>query len=71
MIRFSNMKLDGDTLVETESREISQSVIRACPHFILVADHYRADGTCRCDDPSAKIMRKWGYRWDRKKKQWI
>lgn len=29
--------------------------------LILVPEEYRADGTCRCDDPDAPDMREGGY----------
>jgi hypothetical protein len=48
---------------------MQQSMIKACPHFILVPDHYRADGSCRCYDPTATVMAEWGYRWDGS--QWV
>lgn len=41
-----------------------------CPHQIWAAEHYREDGSCKCNDPNEKIMRKWGYRWNRKKGLW-
>lgn len=44
-------------------RTINQSDLAACPHFILMAEHYRADGTCRCDDPDHREMADWGYVW--------
>ena len=34
-----------------------------CPHVIMVAEHYRDDGSCKCNDPNEKVMREWGYRW--------
>ena len=47
----------------TNVRIIKQSDIAKCPHFILDADHYREDGTCKCDDPEEqrKMIREWGY----------
>lgn len=63
MVRFSKMDLRGGKLVETSVREIDQQTILKCPHAILVQEHYREDGTCRCDDPSHTEMREWGYRW--------
>jgi hypothetical protein len=60
MTRFSTLNPDGS---EINVREIRQSDIVKCPHVIFVADHYRADGSCRCNDPTHKEMRKWGYRW--------
>ena len=59
-ITFGTLTSDG-TL--TNVREISQSDIGRCPHVILMATHYRDDGTCRCDDESHTEMKGWGYRW--------
>jgi len=60
MTMFSKMGPDGKL---TEIREIKQSDLRKCPHFILVASHYRGDGTCKCDDPEEREMmiRDWDY----------
>lgn len=44
-------------------RLISQSDIRRCPHVILVPEHYREDGSCKCNDPNAAEMAEWGYTW--------
>jgi hypothetical protein len=35
-----------------------------CPHCIFGDDHYREDGSCRCDDPDHQEMAEWGYVWD-------
>ena len=35
-------------------RMIKQSDIAKCPLFILVPEHYKADGTCLCFDPDEK-----------------
>jgi len=42
---------------------VKQSTIAACPHVILDITHYRANGTCKCDDPDeqARMIREWGY----------
>ena len=48
---------------------MQQSMIRACPHFIMVPEHYRADGSCRCDDPTHTVMADWEYTWDGS--QWV
>lgn len=42
---------------------MKQSDLRKCPFFILVPEHYRADGSCKCDDPAhrAKMIAEWGY----------
>jgi hypothetical protein len=65
MTRFSTLNPDG---TETNVRDINQRDLLACPHAILVADHYREDGTCRCDDPENAEMAEWGYTW--KDGQW-
>lgn len=70
-IRFSKMTLEGERLVETSVRVIKQSDIGKCPHVIFVPEHYRDDGTCKCNDPAATEMKEWGYRWSKKKRQWI
>jgi len=64
MTRFSKLTLKDGKLVETDAREIAQSDLMRCPHSILVAEHYREDGSCRCDDKTATEMKEWGYRWD-------
>lgn len=40
-----------------------QSDIAKCPFYILVPEHYREDGTCKCNDAEerAKMIREWGY----------
>lgn len=63
MTRFSKLELKGGELVETEVRQIKQSDMLRCPHCIMVADHYRADGTCKCNDPNETVMKEWGYEW--------
>jgi hypothetical protein len=37
--------------------------IMKCPHMIMVPEHYREDGTCRCNDIMHTKMVKWGYKW--------
>lgn len=61
MTEFGTLHPDGTI---TDARTIQQSSLAACPHFILVPSHYRADETCRCDDPGATEMAEWGYEWD-------
>lgn len=60
-VRFSEMDASG---VESNVRVIKQSDLQRCPHTILVADHYRDDGSCRCDDPDHLVMAEWGWVWD-------
>lgn len=63
-IQFSEMDAEGNV---SSIRMIRQADIMKCPFYILVPDHYREDGTCKCDDPEhrAMMIREWGY----KKKQ--
>jgi hypothetical protein len=53
----------GEAPPRSAVRVIAQGDIRRCAFLILAAEHYRDDGTCRCDDPRHSQMRKWGYRW--------
>ena len=47
-----------------EVRILKHSDVMACLHHILMPDHYREDGSCRCNDPDATDMQEWGYYWD-------
>jgi hypothetical protein len=46
-IQFGTLHPDG-TL--TNQRSLPQSAVRACPQYILVPEHYREDGSCRCNE---------------------
>lgn len=63
MTQFSSLELKDGKLVESKVRVIAQRDLLKCPHVILMADHYRADGSCRCDDESHSEMAEWGYVW--------
>lgn len=65
MVRYSAAVIDGDKITETFSRLIDPN---RCPHFILTAEHYREDGSCKCNDPNETVMAEWGYVW--RKGQW-
>lgn len=41
-----------------------------CPHLILVGEHYRTDGSCKCNDPNETVMTEWGYVWSDTTKRW-
>ncbi len=43
---------------------VKQSDIIKCPHIILVSEHYREDGSCKCDDPEEQrmLIKKCGYK---------
>jgi len=47
----------------TNVRTISRASIGACRFLILVPDHYRVDGSCKCDDPAHRktMIAEWGY----------
>jgi len=47
------------------------SMMLACPHVILMPEHYRPDGTCRCNDPEHNEMEEWGYEWDADEEAWV
>lgn len=67
MVRFSTLNPDGS---EVNVRFIDQADIARCPHAIFVPNHYRADGSCKCNDPNETVMKEWGYRWDKTLKRW-
>ena len=60
MTIFGTLTPEGLTIV----REIKQSDLAKCRFLILNADHYREDGSCKCDDPEhrAMMIREWDYR---------
>lgn len=68
MTRFSTLHPDG---TETNVRIIKQSDMLACPHCIMVPEHYRPDGSCKCNDPNETVMKEWGYKWSKKKGRWL
>jgi hypothetical protein len=43
--------------------QMPQSMIGGCPFVIFQPDHYRADGSCKCDDPHErkKMIEEWEY----------
>jgi hypothetical protein len=49
---------------------LKQSDILACSHCILVPEHYRDDGSCKCDDPEHVQMGAWGYHWNENTGRW-
>ena len=52
-------------------RVIRQSDLLACPHVILMPDHYRLNGSCRCDDVTHSDMAEGGYVWHRGLSRWV
>jgi hypothetical protein len=59
-MRYSEMDLVDGRLVEISFKEINP---RVCPHRIFAGEHYRDDGSCKCDDPNETVMAEWGYTW--------
>ncbi len=53
-----------------KTRILPRSAIDKCPHLILMPEHYRFDGRCRCDDRAHVEMKAWGYKWDQTKNRW-
>lgn len=49
---------------------IQMADIRKCPAFIMVPEHYREDGSCRCNDPDHTEMSEWGYIWNDLEGHW-
>jgi hypothetical protein len=59
-VQFGTLHPDGAL---TNRRSIKHSDLRKCKFAILVPEHYREDGSCRCDDPGhrAMMIAEWGY----------
>lgn len=60
MTEFGRLDPDG---TYTHLRSIPQKAMLACPFAIMVADHYRDDNTCKCDDPTERrrMIAEWEY----------
>ena len=48
---------------DVHAYQIKQSTFLGCPFYIMDTSHYRADGTCKCDDPAEqeRMIREWEY----------
>jgi hypothetical protein len=59
-IQFGTLNPDGQI---TNAREIRREDIAKCRFVILIPDHYREDGTCKCNDREHRTMmiREWEY----------
>lgn len=59
-IKFGTLHSDGSL---TNVRYLRQSSVMACPHTIFLPEHYRPDGSCKCDDAEERAMmiREWDY----------
>ena len=61
MIKFMKVDASGRP---GPIRDIAQEDILKCPHYILMEQHYRDDGSCRCNDSTHFEMAEWGYMWN-------
>ena len=66
-IKFGTLHPDGTV---TDRHEVSRASIGACPYYIFLPEHYREDGTCRCDDANHVEMVEAGYTWDEEVGRW-
>lgn len=59
-VTFGTLDYHGNL---TNVRLIRQSDIAKCPFTIFDQSHYRADGSCKCDDLEHRKMMisEWGY----------
>ena len=59
-VMFGTLNPNGEV---TNVRKIKQLMFHNCPFFIMIPEHYREDGSCKCNDPEhRKMMKKeWGY----------
>lgn len=60
MTTFGRLEPNGEYV---RIGELSQASMLACPFCIIDFEHYREDGTCRCDDPDEheRLIRDYGY----------
>lgn len=58
-ITFGTITPDG----LKDVRLIKQSDIGKCPFVIMVPEHYRDDGSCKCDDTDERkrMIEEWDY----------
>lgn len=66
-VNFGTLHPDGTV---SDTRQIPRAAMLACPRFIIVPEHYRADDTCRCNDPTHQEMVDWGHIWDEVAEVW-
>ena len=69
-IRKEMNEKESNDLKNKPLLKVQQSMLSRCLNFIIDITHYRGDGSCKCNDPNEKIMRKWGYKWSKKYNQW-
>ena len=59
----SGWLVDLSPVPDVQEWRMQTSNIKSCPHYIMVPEHYRADGSCKCDDPEHRefMKREWDY----------
>jgi len=59
-IKFGTLNANGQL---SDVREIKQSDIGRCKFMVLVLDHYRDNGSCKCSNKKHREMmiKEWGY----------
>jgi hypothetical protein len=67
MTEFGSLHPDGTYELKGH---IKQSDMLKCPHCIIAFEHYRPDGSCRCNDENHKEMKEWGYKWSKSEQRW-
>jgi hypothetical protein len=60
MTTFGRLEPDGSYV---SIGVLSQASMLACPFCIIDFEHYRADGTCKCDESAeqARLIREFDY----------
>lgn len=60
MTEFGRLDPDG---TYTRLGSVTQGDMLKCPHKIIEFNHYRTDGSCKCDDAAerTKMIMEWGY----------
>lgn len=60
MTEFGTLHEDG---TYEKQGTIDQAAFLRCPHVIIAFEHYRPDGSCKCDDltEQARMIAEWGY----------
>ena len=54
----------------TYAVSMERTMIQGCPHVIFTPDHYRADGSCKCNEKDNSDMKEWGYTWNEQQEVW-
>ncbi len=53
----------SDKLKHGKVTMMKQADMLKCPHEVIMPEHYRADGTCKCNDRAHRDMmiKEWEY----------